>query len=205
VPSQANSRFSVLMESVDQLRQIHGRLQQGRGRRHQQESLHRAGVVMTVAAWESYVESVLREGMAALQPAAGAPNWAMIVQQLAMVRANAEAAQLHTPNAENVRRLFETTIVYNPHADWHWTATRRNWTGPQVSARLNEWLRIRHSVAHGGDLPSNLAWIQSSAGDPRLTLPLLRECARFFGRLVAATDAGLSSFLNAGYGIARPW
>lgn len=205
MPSQASSRFSVLMGSVDQLRQIHGRLQQGRGRRHQQESLHRAGVVMTVAAWESYVESVLREGMAALQPAAGAPAWARVVQQQAVVRANAEASQLHTPNAENVRRLFETTIGYNPHPDWHWTATRRNWNVLQVTTRLNEWLRIRHSVAHGGDLPPNLAWIQNPGGDPRLTLPLLRDCATFFGRLVGATDAGLSSSLNAVYGIVRPW
>lgn len=48
-------------------------------------------------------------------PRRGAPAWARVVQQQAVVRANAEASQLHTPNAENVRRLFETTIGYNPH------------------------------------------------------------------------------------------
>jgi hypothetical protein len=52
-----------LLGSVDQLIIIHGKLQQGRGRRHEQDAIHRAGVVLTVAAWQAYIEKVLTEAL----------------------------------------------------------------------------------------------------------------------------------------------
>ena len=61
MPSQAFTRFNGLVSYVDQLIGIHGNLQQGRGRRFEQEAIHRAGVVLMVGAWEGYVEHILRE------------------------------------------------------------------------------------------------------------------------------------------------
>lgn len=54
--SNAQSKFMEQLGLVDQLITIHGKLQTGRGRRHEQDALHRAGVVLTVAAWQAYVE-----------------------------------------------------------------------------------------------------------------------------------------------------
>lgn len=56
--SNAFGSFETLLGSVDQLIEIHGRLQTGAGRRHRQDALHRSGVVLTVAAWQAYVEKV---------------------------------------------------------------------------------------------------------------------------------------------------
>ena len=49
------------MRYVKQLQKIHEKLEQGKGRRHRQEALHRAGIVMCVAAWEAYVEDLVCE------------------------------------------------------------------------------------------------------------------------------------------------
>src|SRR5262245_3190451 len=71
MPSQAQQQFALLVEHVEQLITIHGKLQQGRGRRHDQDALHRAGVVMTVAAWESYVEKIVLEALDVIEASAG--------------------------------------------------------------------------------------------------------------------------------------
>jgi hypothetical protein len=86
MPSNAHKNFTALMSYVDQLVGIHAKLQQGKGRRHEQDAIHRAGVVMVVAAWEGYVEQVLLEAFAAIEKDAGlgaaapgaaaVPNWA---------------------------------------------------------------------------------------------------------------------------------
>jgi len=83
MPSQSLGEFQSLLGSVDQLIAIHGALQHGRGCRHEQDAIHRAGVVMTVAAWQAYIEKILAEALEAIgddirNPAGGvpAPNWA---------------------------------------------------------------------------------------------------------------------------------
>ena len=43
MPSNAHKQFTELMGYVDQLIGIHGKLQQGKGRRHEQDAIHRAG------------------------------------------------------------------------------------------------------------------------------------------------------------------
>jgi hypothetical protein len=67
MPSNSFGEFEGLLGSVDQLTIIHRKLQQGRGRRHEQDAIHRAGVVLAVAAWQAYVEKVLNEGLQYIQ------------------------------------------------------------------------------------------------------------------------------------------
>ena len=160
---------------------------------------------MTVAAWESYVEFVLLEGFKTIAPAAGDPAWSKASFNLSKVRAKQQAGDFHTPNAENVRKLFMQTIGYDPWQDWYYIAPRRNWQSSEMRDRLDNWLRIRHAVAHGGALPTNIPWIKSPQGKSRLTLDLLRECRRFFDRLVHCTDGGFSCYLQSEFGIAAPW
>jgi hypothetical protein len=121
------------------------------------------------------------------------------------VQARRQAGDLHTPNAENVRKLFMQTTGYDPWPDWSYIAPHRNWRSQEMRDRLKDWLLIRHAVAHGGYLPANLPWIKSPQGKSRLTLDLLRECRRFFARLVHCTDSGFSQYLQTAFGIAAPW
>lgn len=81
--SSSLSQFKTLLGSVDQLIGIHGKLQKGRGRRFEQDAIHRAGVVMTVAAWQAYIEKILEEALEVIgkeiadrQGKMTAPNWA---------------------------------------------------------------------------------------------------------------------------------
>lgn len=67
MPSNAQTQFINQIGYVDQLIAIHRKLQTGKGRRHEQDALHRAGVVMIVAAWESYIEKLVMEALDAIE------------------------------------------------------------------------------------------------------------------------------------------
>jgi hypothetical protein len=212
MPSQSFDKFEDLLGSVDQLVIIHGKLQQGRGRRHEQDAIHRAGVVLAVAAWQAYIEKVLEEGLLHIEnhvtaPAGGAvpPPWATSGFLLRKASIKKSIADFNTPNSENVRRLFKETIDFDPWPAWTWRAQRRNWTSQVLRSRTNDWLRIRHSIAHGFDLPSDIQWIRGANGAARLTLGLLQECRKHFHHLVNKTDHAFSDHLRNQHGIPALW
>jgi hypothetical protein len=231
--SRALQQFGTLTGYVDQLIAIHGNVQAGPGRRHKQEALHHAGVVMTVAAWESYIEKVTLEALSAIEahagvagpppvpapaaPAAVAPAAAAapIVQPVpawakhAFALRRAEIATLvkkfNTPEATKVRDLLNDTLEFNPFPHWQWHVGANVWTPDQTKTRLDQWVLIRHSVAHGFPLPANLPWILGPNQRPRLTLALLRECKLFFEQVVSQTDVAFGAHLHSHHGIPLPW
>ena len=75
MPSNALSvHLEQLLEDADELADIHYQLRTGKaGRQFGLASLNRASVVMSVSAWESYVEELLREAVQVLRPPA--PPW----------------------------------------------------------------------------------------------------------------------------------
>ena len=208
--SNSLNAFTNQLGLVDQLITIHGRLQSGRGRRHQLDALHRAGVVLTVAAWQAYVEKVLAEGLDAIAadmatPAAAAPRWSVHTFQMRRAAILNLIKKFNTPDDVRVRDLFQDSIGFNPWTRWNWIQGRRNWSVQEVRDRTNGWVNIRHSIAHGFGLPVNLPWLRDGAGPPRLTLELLQECRRHFVHLVNQTDSAFADFLVTNHALPRPW
>jgi hypothetical protein len=207
MPSNASKHFASLIRYVEQLIAAHGNIQQGPGRRYEQEAIHRAGVVLVVAAWESYTEKVLTEAFATVvASAAGGPHWASHILKLKEAEVKKTAGELNTPNAENVQRMLKGALEFDPISAWSWNAPKRKWNSNAMKERLNAWVKIRHSVAHGGDLPSNVTWIQApKTQNPRLNLPLLKDCKSFFEHVVEQTDDAFRDWLINHHGVSAPW
>lgn len=212
MPSQAANTFTASIGTVDQLIRAHSRLQNGRGRRHEQEAIHRAGVVLTIGAWEGYIERVLLDSLALIEANAAGAGVAAIPAAWArhafsLFRAGIEDAvkQFNTPNSQNVRRLFQSNLRFDPWAHWNWHSPRRQWNSNTMRTRLDDWLRIRHGVAHGSGLPADIAWIHGPHHHPRLTLSLLKDCKNFATHLVKQTDDALRDFLIQEHGLPAPW
>jgi len=209
--SRSLDRFNALLGYVDQLIDIHGRLQKGKGRRYYQEALHRSGVVLVVAAWEAYVEDVLDEALDLIERSMSSstsqpvPAWAVTNFMLTKNRISSEIKQFHNPNAENIVRLFQGSIRFDPSDHWLWKAPRRYWGKADSMKEINEWLRIRHCIAHGAELPAEIPWLRGPSGQPRLVLGLLKDCKRTFEHFAEETDKGLGSFLKTSYGIPQTW
>lgn len=206
--SAAFLKFEALLGSVDQLIDIHGRLQTGAG----QDALHRSGVVLTVAAWQSYIEKVSNEALDWIETQIlivpngepPTPQWARSSFAFRKPAIKKSIGDLNTPNTQHVRRLLESSFGFDPKSHWVWVAPSRRWNASQYSDRTDEWLRIRHTIAHGVDLPSNMPWLRNGAGAPRLTLGLLEECKKHFHRKARLTDAAFSRHLDEEYGL-PPW
>ena len=208
--SAALTKFSEQLALVDQLISIHGKLQSGRGRRYEQDALHRAGVVLTVAAWQAYNEKVLMEALDAIaanlqNPAAPAPSWALQTFNMRRAQVATTVKKFNTPNDVNTRDLFFESLGFNPWPSWEWRQGRRQWDVQEVRNRTNNWVLVRHSIAHGFDLPANVPWLRGDNGTARLTLGLLKECRAHFVHLTSRMDAAFSDHLVTDHGLPSPW
>ena len=113
MPSNSFAAMLQQLGSVDQLIAIHGKIQAGPGRRHQLDALHQAGVAMTVAAWQAFIEKIVPEALDAIfldldDPAAvpPAPNWAKNTFLMRRAAIDIQLKKFNTPNCDNVRDLF---------------------------------------------------------------------------------------------------
>ena len=210
--SKAFAAFETLMGSVDELVAIHGKVQSGQGRRHRQEALHRAGVVLIVAAWQAYIEKLSNEtldlienSLIAPKKGGSVPAWVKSAFYFRKPSVRQSIGSLNTPNTQNVTRLFDWSFGYDPKSSWTWYSPRRKWDSSKFCERTDEWLKIRHTIAHGNELPKNLAWLKNSAGTPRLNLSLLKEAQRHFGMLARLTDKGMAKHLASDYSIKTKW
>src|SRR5438270_14043750 len=92
---------------ADELNKIHGRLRTGYpGRQYGLASLNRAAVVISVSAWESYVEELMRESLRALRPAAPPlGNWPALSAFILW-----ELGRFTTPTAQNVANMINRCL-----------------------------------------------------------------------------------------------
>jgi len=203
-------KFTEQLALVDQLISIHEKMQTGRGRRHEQDAIHRAGVVLSVAAWQAYVEKLLLEGLSTinssmLDPGAPAPSWSLQTFNMRKAQIETSVKKFNTPNDVNVRNLFLEALGFNPWPVWAWQQGRRQWDALEVRNRTNTWVLVRHSIAHGFDLPTNVTWLRGANGQARLTLKLLKECRNHFQYLASKTDTAFAEHLVSEFGLPRPW
>lgn len=203
--SSAFIGLESLLGHVDQLEVIHGSLGAGRGRRHKQDALHRAGVVLAVAAWESYVENVTKEALQAISGAAVGNPTAASLAALEIQHCDRSVGRFNTPNAENVRDLFQKHLLFDPWPHWVWKASgRRQWNAIFMRERLNHWLQVRHSIAHGFKLPQ-YPFLLNQHGKYTVRKCHLMHCRDFVRHLASETDVALAHHLATKFGIAAPW
>lgn len=212
MPSQSYQSFLTQLDAVDQLIAIHERLQTGKGRRHQQDALHQAGVVMTVAAWQAYIEKFVREALDVIEvdiadPTAvpPAPNWARHSFSLRRAAIEIQLKKFNTPNTVNVRDLLDGSFGFKPWPCWEWRQGPRQWDENKTRKRTEDWVAVRHTIAHGYPLPNDKVFLQDANGNARLTKGLLEECLKHFKHVALKTDEGLREYLVNRYGIIAPW
>ena len=184
----AAAEFEAAMRDAQNLIDIHRDLNAGRGRRWRETTLNRSVVVITVAAWQAYVEDVARGIVETLKPAVGAAGYG--TWQLVKAVTDGSVARFNTPNSTNTRNVL-VNVGFDPTTHWSWTAAPASLTPAQVSVLMGEWIRVRHTVAHGAELPPVSVLDRTAAGAPTLTRRNAESCMRFFARVVSLTDIGV--------------
>lgn len=167
---------------------------------HKSTCLH-AALAMLVAAWEAYLERLVRESQ---QAVADSTNTKLSVAlSLLAGLTEKEVKRFNTPNAENSRTLLFAHTGYDAINDWQWVVGGLN--GIQTRNRLDEILQIRHSFAHGYAIPTNISWAMNRNLPGTLNVSTLRSVDRFLSHLVHETDRGMARHVSALFGLALPW
>lgn len=147
---EAKTRFDRAMGYCDDIIAVHrGHGGGERGLRTLETSLNRAVVVLAAAAWQTAVQDLTMSALDHHQPAGG-----MGVGPLLRGQVQQQIAGFSTPNAENSRALMKL-VDFDPFPLWTWTQHGGRATGmvtitsSEASTGINEWLRLRHDIAHG--------------------------------------------------------
>ncbi len=177
-----------LLEDPEELDQAHFRLGTGfPGRQYGLASINRAMVVMSVSAWESYIEELMRECLTALHPPAGVAvgAWpALNAYVLGLI------ANFNTPDQGRVERIIRLSIgLVDVHLSWVW----QNSTSAQAVQRLEDAMRFRHEIAHGVN------------PRPIVHHAYASQLPSFFRNLARHTDDAVRDHLVNVHGIGNPW
>ena len=205
---EAAGNFLRSMRHCDNLITVHrGHGGPARGRRDEEVSINRAVVVLAVASWQAVVQDYTLACVDLSAPAAGSPLSAASYAVLAG-RVKKEVADFATPNAENTRRLL-IGAGFDPRPHWTWTQRGGQgqgivtWLPTNADQRINEWLRVRHAIAHGHAMLPEVPALQavrmslaSPPADPTLRLVDTEQCLAFFRRLARLTGDGLALHLG---------
>ncbi len=176
-----------LLEDARELDAIHSQLRTGSpGRQFGLASLNRAAVVMSVSAWEAYIEELMRESLAALRPPP--PDMGHWPALNAFILG--EIGRFHTPNAANVANMIHRCLgLADVRLSWGW----KNCTAARAETLLDEALVHRHEIAHGVN-PRPVIHNAYSSWLPG-----------FIRRLASCTDQTVRQHLVAVNGLCNPW
>lgn len=185
----AEYEFRRAMDDPNNLIAIH-KLSLGTGRRRREVSLNRAVVVLTVAAWQAYLEALVNQ---ILDPMA-IPSGAQGHERFRIVKMNATKAAYNfsTPNAKNTRRLL-MHLDFDPWPHWAWEERDVRLDTAAVRDRMNAWLLVRHAIAHGHpELPDVDVLTSLPGGRRSLRRGNAEACMEFFQRVVSCTTQAAS-------------
>lgn len=142
------------------------------------EVLKRAGLVMAMTAWETYVEDRAREAVSnRLKAVSGSPIGVFVNAKL-----SDELKRLHNPTAEKTRRLFLDYLQVDVSASWKWM----NFEPVTARKTLDDLLSRRGDAVHRSKP------VAAGAPAPRLVKREdLEKAIRFLKGLVEATERAL--------------
>ena len=140
------------------------------------EVLKRAGLVMALTAWETYVEDLAREEVARrLRAVSGS-----YVGKFVASRLEEELKRFHNPTSDKTRKLFQDFLEVDVTGGWEWA----NYDSVKAKKTLDELISKRGDAVHRSKPPP--------AGTPLAPHLIKREelekAIRFLKCLVAATD-----------------
>ena len=142
------------------------------------EVLKRAGLIMAMTAWETYVEDrVLEVAAERLLVVADASISAFVQSKL-----DEEIKRLHNPTSDKTIQLFRDYAGVDLTDKWFWN----NFDAKTVRERLNQYIKLRGDVVH-----RSRPLTQGSANAHPVTKEDLEKAVRFLKDLVQATERAL--------------
>jgi hypothetical protein len=137
--------------------------------------LKRAGLVMALAAWETYVKDRIRDELDIwLQAIDGSP-----IGKFVRKRIEEDLKRFFNPNSERTRRIFLEYFEVDITKEWVW----HNYDAAAAKKVLDALIAKRGDAAHQANTS-----VHSSAAPHQIKREELEKCIRFLKGLVIATE-----------------
>lgn len=178
-PSQASATFQEAIKDAEHLLGHFDKLNT-KPPPLENEVLKRAGLVMAMTAWETFVEDrVCEAAEVRLRTCSDAGIVAFVKSRL-----NDEIKRLHSPTADKTIQLFNDYAGIDVSSGWRW-----NHVDPKVAKdRLNGYIRLRGDVVHR----SRVTPKGPTPAHP-VTKDDLHKAIGFLKELVKGTERALST------------
>jgi hypothetical protein len=139
------------------------------------EVLKRAGLVMALTAWETYVEDRLLEEMnKKLSVVSGSYVGDFVLKKL-----HQDLKQFHNPSSDKTKRIFQEYLGLDVTEGWSWA----NYDQKKVRTTLDSWIAKRGDAVHRSKPINNGAPVAHL-----IKRDELEKAIRFIKDLVKATD-----------------
>ena len=142
------------------------------------EVLKRAGLIMAMTAWETYVEDRVLE--AAAERLCGLSD--VSIANLVKSKLDDEIKRLHNPTSEKAIQLFRDYAGVDLTDKWFWN----NCDSKTVRERLNQYMKLRGDVVH-----RSRPITQGPPNAHPVTKEDLEKTIRFLKELVHASESAL--------------
>jgi hypothetical protein len=171
--SQSYQLFHTAIADAEKLISIFDQLP-NQETRQQNEVLKRAALVMTLTAWESYIEAFLLEQLTKKICGIKGSFAGDFIQK----KLDIEINRLHNPTSDKVKQLSQEFLQYDLTEHWRWPGIEP----AQARQQLNQWLNKRGDAVHKA----------CASNDPKKPHLVKRDdldkAVRFFKELVRVTD-----------------
>lgn len=142
------------------------------------EVLKRAGLIMAMTAWETYVEDRVQEAAERRLSGLVDSSVAIFVKN----KLDEEIKRLHNPTSDKTIQLFRDYAGVDLTSKWVWN----NFEPKLVRERLNHYMKLRGDVVHRS---------RAAGGDTSAAHPVKKEdlerAISFLKELVKVTEAAL--------------
>lgn len=174
--SQASDVFLYAIKDAENLLQ-HFRSLNSHPPPPETEVLKRAGLIMAMTAWETYVEDrLLEHAKDKLEGLSDRTIAAFVESRLAD-----DIKRLHNPTSEKTIQLFQDYVGIDLNDHWKWN----HFDAKTVKENLNRYMKLRGEVVHRS--------VKVQPGQPQaVTKEDLEKLIRFLKNIVAATEKALS-------------
>lgn len=175
--SKASETFTNSIKDAEELLTLYSGL--SKSAPDHGEVLKRAGLVMAITAWETYVEDRIREEIQVVLKLLNGSHAGQFISD----RLEEELKRFHNPNTDKTRRLFQDYLKVDITTKWEWN----NCDPKTAKTTLDELIGKRGEAVHRSRAPN--------IGEPAAPHPVRKEdldkAIRFLKNLVAATDKAL--------------
>jgi hypothetical protein len=149
------------------------------------EVLKRAGLVMALTAWETFVEDLVQERVLASLQATGGNH----ASKFMLTRLDEDLKRFNNPTWDKTRKIFLDYLDVDVTTHWRWAG----YDPDSAKRKLNELLGTRGDIVHRSKAPD-------PSGPPK-PHPVKREdlakAIRFLKRLADVTDNAFAESLAA--------